>query len=670
MADHNDLSDLGGIPDDLSDLGGTLSPTDAATAKGAPVPSSDKPMSAREMAEMAAANPDNSSMKQAALSGAAQGATFGFSDELGAGADVAKDALTGNPQAKKWREYQKLRESANMADQAAHPGAYFAGELAGGIATTPLMPELGGAKAISMLGKLSPKVAAFLAKSTPEAMAIKQAIQSGKLAPEAAELALKMAPEAGSMAKIAGAGTKMAIEGAPAGGLYGLGASENDMSNPEELAKDTASGMAMGSLGGLAIGGGIQVGKEALGAAGKAASKYDFTRKLGHAFDMGGEGVSFDTSEGKTNVAKMSKQIPHDITNQIMAADKQLGMAVGNSLVDAEHAGVRINIDPELKASADETFKMFADNPVLLATMDPKSKAIITKVSQEGLGDLSPIEARALKDTFYDLTDKLGGLSSDVATIARQRGNSLAQALDNQLKVQVPEYKKAAAQFANFRSSIPETLLQPGLPAELRTKQLGGLKDKTTELYKGASNVFGNAHMPGSSTIEGPRAAMGELSDNLQKLQKSNPEAVKALGGSAEDVAQKWHDQADKMAVLRQSQGVEPHEGLKKTIIGQVVGSGEGFAYNMANRAGKINKSIGQSAPVKTSQRVFAASNDALMGLAAHLKSTKGAEPLGEALEKALANKDDMGKNAVLFKLLQVPEYRNMLRDPNDKSDQ
>lgn len=659
--DLNDLSDLGGTPDDLSDLGGSLAEASKSSAKTG---------SAREMAELAAASPESSSALQAAGSGAAQGATFGFSDELGAGADVAKDLLTSNPQAKKWREYQKIRETANMTDQAAHPGAYLAGELAGGLAATPLMPELGGAKAVSALGKLSPEIAAFLAKSTPEAMAIKEALQAGKIAPEAAELALKMAPEAGSMVKIAGAGTKMAIEGAPAGALYGLGSSENDMSNPEALAKDTASGAAMGSLGGLAIGTAAQSGKEAIKGAGNLAQKYDFTRKLGQAFDLGGEGITFDSSAGKNKVAKLAKDIPNEITNQIMKVDQELGQKVGDSLLNAEKAGVRINIDPELKASADETFKIFADNPMLLNTMDPKSKALLIKVGQSGVGDLSPLEARALKDTFYDLSDRLNGLNSDVANISRQRGHALAQSLDNQIKNQIPEYKLAASQFSQFRSSIPETLLQPGLPSELRTKQLGSLKNKETALYKAASHVFGDAHMPGSSTVNGPRAAMGELGENLQKLEKSNPAAVKGLGGSAEDVAKKWQTQADRMAVLKQSQGVEPHEGLKKTIVGQVIGSGEGFTYNMANRAGRISKSIGQSAPVKASARAFAAGNDSLMQLASHLKTTKGGQPLGEALEKALNNKDEMAKNAVLFKMLQIPEYRNMLRDPNDQSDQ
>lgn len=657
--DLNDLSDLGGKLDDLSDLGGKLADS-GSTAK---------PGSAREMAELSAANPNNSSVSQAALSGAAQGSTFGFSDEMGAGKDVLMDLINGNPQAKKWREYQKMREAANMADQAAHPYAYMGGELAGGLATTPLMPELGGAKAVSMLGKLSPKLAAFLAKSTPETMIIKEALASGKITPEAAELGFKTATQASPIAKIAGAGTKMAIEGAPAGALYGLGSSENDMSNPGDLAKDTASGAAMGSLGGLAIGAAAQGGKEALQGAGNMASKYDFTRKLGQAFDTGNQGINFDTSEGKLQVAKMAKQIPHDITNQIMTVDKQLGQKVGDSLNNAEKAGIRINIDPELKQSADETFKIFADNPMLLSTMDPKSKALLTKVGQAGVGDLSPVEARALKDTFYDLTDRLKGLNSDVANISRQRGMALAQSLDNQIKDQIPEYKLAATQFAQFRSSIPETLLQPNLPSDLRTKQLGSLKNKETELYKGASKVFGDAHMPGASTIEGPRAAMGELGDNLKSLEKSNPDAVKALGGSAEDVSNKWRDQADKLAMLRQAQGVEPHEGLKKTIVGQVVGSGEGFTYNMANRAGRLNNYIGQSAPVKASQNAFSAGNDSLMSLASHLKTTKGAEPLGEALEHALNNKDEMAKNAVLFKMLQVPEYRNMLRDPNDHSE-
>lgn len=100
---------------------------------------------------------------EAGLAGAAQGATFGFSDELGAAKDVASDYLSGNKLGKKWREYQKMRESANKQLSEESPLAYTGGELAGGVASSLVMPNIGAARIAGMAGKYAPAAGKFLA---------------------------------------------------------------------------------------------------------------------------------------------------------------------------------------------------------------------------------------------------------------------------------------------------------------------------------------------------------------------------------------------------------------------------------------------------------------------------------------------------------------------------
>ena len=569
----------------------------------------------------------------AMAAGAAQGATMGFSDELGAGVDVGADLLTGKSDMlsvpDKWRQYQKLREAANKKLAEESPLAYMGGEVAGGLATVPLMPSLGGAKLVGAAGKLSPAAARFLAG------------QAG-----------------GTAGKIAGKGVASAIEAAPVGALYGAWSSEADISRPAELAMDIVSGAGMASGAGLLLGAGAVGGKALIEGASDIPKKFDFTRKLGEAYEMGKEGVHFDTSAGKAKVAKLSQEIPSTITDEILAADKALGEAVGASL---ENSTKRINIDPEIKAASDDLFQIFADNPVLLQTVDPKSKALLMKLAPEARGDLTPVEARALKDTFYDLSDRLQGMSSDVANIARQKGLQLGKSLDVALKREIPEYAQAASKFAQFREMVPEVALQPGLPADKRTKMLGSLKHRETELYKGLKDVFGKARMPGAPTVEGSRAGLEEMIVNLKNIEASSPEAVKALGGTAEQVGGKWSKLADRMAVLRQAQGIEPHESLSRTMWGQIVGSGEGTGYNLAQKAGQIVT----SKPAELTKKVFSYPFDKLQGVAQKLKTSnvKGAALYGEKLEQALANKNESAKNAVLFALMQDPDYREFLSE-------
>ena len=95
---------------------------------------------------------DDGKAWEAAGTGALQGATLGFSDELGATGDVISDFFTKNPAAKSWREYQQSREAANKQLQQAHPFAYGAGEVGGGLATA-LVPGVGAAKGAATLGR-------------------------------------------------------------------------------------------------------------------------------------------------------------------------------------------------------------------------------------------------------------------------------------------------------------------------------------------------------------------------------------------------------------------------------------------------------------------------------------------------------------------------------------
>lgn len=599
--------------------------------------------------------------------GVAQGASLGFSDELGGMKDLAVAGLKGEnkglnlvpsfeaPNAPtlltKYRELQKAREAANKQLSDESPYIYGAGELTGGLIASALTPGVGAAQG---MGNLTKAVTAPYRAGTAASEAV------AGLSPKIA--AFLEGQTASKAANIAGPASKMAIEGAPMGGMMGAGYSEHGVENLNELAGDVGSGMAMGSGTGLAIGGSAAAGKKLLEVAPDVLNNWDWTRKLGVASDFADkEGVEFATAAGKDKIANLLRQYPDDITNKMLKADSLLGSQVGKSLEKAEAAGVRINVDPQLQASSKEIFDAFAADPLLLQTVDPKSKTLLMKLGQGGVGDMSPTEARELKDMFYGLRDKLDGISSTAAHMAREKGAQLGSALDMKLKA-IPEYAQEAEKFSGFRSGLPEVALEPGVVQDKRTKYLGGLKNRANALVKANSNTIGGAMLPGKSALSN-RSGLNEMVDNLKTIEQTSPEVMPILGGSADEVGANLKNTADKMAVLQESQGHAPNEGIGKLSVGSLVGSGPGFSYGLANKYGAMKKTVRDSMPVQAAKSAYAASDAKLMGVANQLKSSDASRPLGEALEKALQNKDVMAKNAALFKMLQIPEYRMMLSD-------
>ena len=134
-------------------------------------------------------------------------------------------------------------------------------------------------------------------------------------------------------------------------------------------------------------------------------------------------------------------------------------------------------------------------------------------------------------------------------------------------------------------------------------------------------------------------------------------------GNTGEEVFSKLRQKANQLSMLKQAQGVDPHQGVTKTVLGQIVGSGEGLALNLANKAGVATKIVGQTAPVQQGIAVFNAGNDSLNQLAQKLKANPAAAHLGEKLEYALQHKDETAKTAALFSLMQNPSYREMLKE-------
>lgn len=256
------------------------------------------------------------------LRGAAQGATFGFADELQGGLGAAKDVLTGDATLDKVMDaYRKNRDSAReqyKQSEDRSPTASFVGNLAGGIAPALLS---GGTAA----------------------------------APEAATL----------LTRLLNAGRV----GGSAGAIMGLGNSEADITKGElgKAIDDTGEGLVGGALTGGLVQGGIEGVKGAVGAvkaAGNMLSKTDLAKKFELARKYGKEGVKIFDREGLSQAQEGVEKAATDLGMQAKKVNADAGTELGNIKKGLRESGKTLNIDEEIK-TVQNAIKLLekSDNP-------------------------------------------------------------------------------------------------------------------------------------------------------------------------------------------------------------------------------------------------------------------------------------------------------------------
>lgn len=106
--------------------------------------------------QQAAQNQEKWSKLESGGQGVLQGATAGFSDELGGVEGAIMEKLAGNPDNKKmmdlYREYRDLQRRRNEAAQEQNPGSYLAGNIAGGVVSAAALPGMNTLKGATALG--------------------------------------------------------------------------------------------------------------------------------------------------------------------------------------------------------------------------------------------------------------------------------------------------------------------------------------------------------------------------------------------------------------------------------------------------------------------------------------------------------------------------------------
>ncbi len=576
--------------------------------------------------------------------GAAQGVTLGGADELEgavkAGSDINIGDLLTQPSSeidrlkKLYHQYQQTSQKDYESSQKRSPYLYGAGQIAGAIAPAILTAGTGAA------------------------------VEGAGLAAQAPSLA----------ARLGGAALKGSAMGAVAGGLGSegslVGGSDSDS---QKLLNDVGTGAGAGAV----LGGAAQAAGELGGKVVSGVKKYfnglqeekPLIQQLNTSYQLGKEGTDLAKRSDVLDLAQKNMQNKQDIVSRIQSADNMLGQQVGKTIQDASEQGKTILIPSTLKQDAASIAEFFNTNASF--NIDRKSAELFKHIMSND--EIDPLEAIQVKKQMQELLSRIDQSKDPLSTLTAEHINSFSKDLNKIINDQIPGYRDAVARQSNFRSNVPSTIINQGVPEQYAGNSYGSSSDKTAALFKGVdSNLVSGSELPGSATQEA-KNTLSALQNNIQGIEsQGNEDILDKLGGTGSDFLNKIRDSSNLSAIMHQASGVNPQEGAQTLLKGVALGSttGRGKLLNVANKIGGFSNKI----PSVASANVFDLPNQSLTALANHLALSEDPtiNTLAKSVLKGLESGNTATKNAGLFALLQNPNARatiyNMVPNTNPEN--
>ena len=455
-----------------------------------------KVISDSEMAAMEMADSGEIGKTESALRGAAQGATFGFADEIQGGALGALEAFKSGGATSFREAYEAQRDAARQkfqAAQMANPTSYLGGQIAGGIAGSALTPGAGalglGAKVASMIGGTGK--AASLARGV---------VQAG-------------------------------AAGAASGGLTAAGESEaKDLSG---IASDVGGGAGAGAAFGGVLGGGARL---LPGVRGSVSNEFFAKRVLPVAVGQDGAKTAekfLKSPEARNQIVKLASKdtistIKDEVKNAVQRdvdSFKKAAGETGQALLDS----VEDKMGGQLNKLREAVAKTYAP---AIARLDPKR----TPAVQGALAEIDDVFSGKARRAMAELGEgtgiavKEGNAQSmrEVRDIVKQAlykgGNPRDGIKDNLNNAEVKILKSLEAQTQSLFKAIPEARLAD----ELYSKASDYTSIAQKNLFKkgaGGGKQISNAAV--ESFVLGKGTA-GKVED-LDRMFDARRDFVKAL---------------------------------------------------------------------------------------------------------------------------------------------
>jgi len=547
--------------------------------------------------------------------GAAQGVTFGFSDELMAALQAAKEVATTEKTLKDlpslYRQLQQVEQQKIAEARERSPIAFTTGEIGAGI-----LPALftGGATAVA---------------------------SGAKAAATGAKAATGFLPSVMGAAK-AGAGY---------GGLAAAGTTEKPIEETGEFVGEVGKG----ALAGATIAGGLSAAGRAVKGLAGTLDDSDMARQAKVAYERGKKGFSFTGEKAsERQVGKVEPRAALALEKQILDTRGVLGKRIDDVLEAASAEGKLIGGDTPSVNAALDIQEILKSKPGIFGR--DLIEDISSKADRLAEGTLSPKEAndlrRIIRDKFAKIREKGDIETSEVLERAKD-------ALQDKLNL-IDDFAQANKDYTTFLRSTAETIFKKGMPEEAIETSLSEIAKPKEKLFGDIMGLIRKATAPGSSSDE-KRRTLVALKENLGTIERERPGFLKSVGFDADQFIGRIKKEADISTVSQVMRGYEPQSGPGKQLISAI--TPRAMTYKGAEVLGKTSKVIGKSTPVKLASKVYSAAEPELRSMADALMSNPATRRFGENLAGSLDKPGGVARRAVLFSIMQSPEARKAVSE-------
>lgn len=425
-----------------------------------------------------------------AARGVAQGASFGFSDELAGGLEAGSDILAGKTSMERfidaYRQHRDESRALNKAAEERSPTAYTLGNLGGGVAPALLT---GGASAPTQaLGLLS---------------------------------RLKSAGQIG----------------AASGALTGLGTSEAPtISGDIENAIESAAG-------GAVLGSGIQGGAElikgtgrAVRGVGKAIADTQLGKDVIDAFKFGQSGTNIVSSSGLNEIESNARKAASNLGLGARQAQKEAGVELGTVKQGIRESGKNFDVSDEVNKvqSLIDNLKR-SDNPDAIKDVEFLQKYLDNLL----LGKESEIPVQMSKFTpGKEISPKPS--SRDALELEASKSRASAKALGQDLKTNIiPSEDDAGNKLLTLLKSTDENVGAAERAIPIKDEN-GNIIDHALDLGENINNktsasaktVLDNPAVEGGFTS----SERGPIVTEMQKVRQGGINPSQVNYSKAEDI--------------------------------------------------------------------------------------------------------------------------------------
>lgn len=578
--------------------------------------------------------------------GVGSGLTMGGLEEI-----IAAGQATFSPEedewSKKYRKFLEIQEQKTKEAEERSPAAMFGGELVGSFAPAFLT---GGATLAASGGKA------------------------------AAQLATK------ELLKKAGKGLGVgAVTGLGGGAVSGaltseegalIGATEEEK---QKLLEDIKSGaITGGALGGL-LGGGVPLivkgFEKTKTSIGKKLKEFPLGEELATAEEMGLAGKGYATSESiKARLAEKEAAV-QDIRDFLTKPEK-LGVSLETAAAKEFKEPLNALTEAQFKVNLPE--KVYESIEFLEKKVDPSLSSKLYKMAVEGV---TPLEAYELRTNLKRLAKDNPEISSSLGSLWKNIDDSIEELIQSDeaskmlKELNLPtSYKKGLKTYSDVLTSTIESITEEGKPVDARRRFFHELAHEDATLDEKIKKLVNKYSTPGTIsetaklTVESERGGIIPL---LDKLSKEKPEEMQRIANrmgfeSPEDLKNTLFNKikkASKEAVVsRVIQGQDPRQsGLRiEDILSRkpllLAANIKGQALKAAKETAENIKKI---KPIDISRKIYNLPEEGLRSMSARLSQSTKYGKYGANLQNAIDSGDSVKKQAVLFTLMQDPEFRN-----------